>query len=94
MNAVGRSSRIDGVAAPGAEGRRDAACDLVLLDPPYDIDPDTLMQVLEVAASRITADGLLVLERARRRESGVPDVLTRVRDVASGDSVLTLFCRV
>ncbi len=72
----------------------DTVCDLVLLDPPYDIDPDTLMQVLEVAASRITADGLLVLERARRRESGVPDVLTRVRDVTSGDSVLTLFCRV
>jgi 16S rRNA (guanine966-N2)-methyltransferase len=73
--------------------RVDAACDLVLLDPPYDIDPDTLMQVLEVAASRVTADGLVVLERARRREDGVPGTLSRVRDVMSGDSALTLFCR-
>ena len=49
----------------------DAACDLVLLDPPYDIDPDTVTQVLEVAAGRLTADGLLVLERATRCEFGV-----------------------
>ena len=73
--------------------REDAACDLVLLDPPYDIDPDTLMQVLGLAASRVTADGLVVLERARRREDGVPGTLSRVRDVMSGDSALTLFCR-
>jgi len=71
----------------------DAGCDLVLLDPPYDIAHDTLMQVLEVAASRVTVDGLLVLERACRRECGVPAALSRVRDVLSGDSALTLFCR-
>jgi hypothetical protein len=53
-----------------------------------------LIQVLEVAASRVTADGLLVLERASWRECGVPGVLSRVRDVMSGDSALTLFCRV
>jgi len=74
--------------------RGDAACDLVLLDPPYDIDHDMLIQVLEVAASRVTADGLLVLERASWRECGVPGVLSRVRDVMSGDSALTVFCRV
>ena len=74
--------------------RRDAACDLVLLDPPYDMDPDTVTQVLEVAASRVTAGGLLVLERSSRREFVVPDSLSRVRDVTSGDSTLTFFNRV
>ena len=73
---------------------RDAACDLVLLDPPYDIDPDTVTEVIEVAAGRVTADGLLVLERASRREVEVPDTLSRMRDVASGDSTLTFFSRV
>lgn len=73
--------------------RGDAACDLVLLDPPYDIDPDTLMQVLEAAAGRVTADGLVVLEHATRRECEVPGTLSRVRDVTSGDSALTLFSR-
>ena len=73
---------------------RDAACDVVLLDPPYDIDPDTVTQVLEVAASCVIADGLLVLERVSRLEFVEPDSLSRVRDVTSGDSILTFFCRV
>ena len=81
------------VASVLGRARANGACDLVLLDPPYDIDPDPLMQVLEVAASRVTDDGLVVLERARRREGGVPGTLTRVRDVMSGDSALTLLCR-
>lgn len=74
--------------------RRDAAYDFVLLDPPYDIDPDTVTQVLEVVVSHVTADGLLVLERASRREFVVPDSLRRVRDATSGDSTLTFFSRV
>ena len=73
---------------------RDAACDLVLLDPPYDIDPDTVTEVIEVAAGRVTVDGLLVLERASRGEVEVPGMLSRVRDVTSGDSTLTFFSRV
>jgi 16S rRNA (guanine966-N2)-methyltransferase len=64
--------------------------DLILLDPPYDIDPDTVTQALEAAAGVLAADGLVVLERASRREPGVPAGLSRVRDVASGDSTLTL----
>lgn len=82
------------VAAVLRRTRRDAACEIVLLDPPYDFDPDTVTQVLEVAAGRVTADGLLVLERASRRECEVPDTLIRVRDVTSGDSTLTFFGRV
>ena len=73
---------------------RAAAYDFVLLDPPYDIDPGTVAQVLEVVSSHVTAEGLLVLERASRREFVVPDLLRRVRDVTSGDSTLTFFIRV
>jgi 16S rRNA (guanine(966)-N(2))-methyltransferase RsmD len=69
---------------------RDTEYDLVLLDPPYDIDPDTVTQALEAAAGVLAADGLVVLERASRRQPGVPAGLSRMRDVASGDSTLTL----
>jgi len=69
---------------------RDAEFDLVLLDPPYDIAPDAVTEALEAAAARLATGGLVVLERARRREPEVPDALSRVRDVTSGDSMLTL----
>jgi 16S rRNA (guanine966-N2)-methyltransferase len=69
----------------------DRARDLVLLDPPYDIDPDTVTQALEAAAGVLAAGGRIVLERASRREPDVPAGLTRVRDVASGDSTLTFY---
>jgi 16S rRNA (guanine(966)-N(2))-methyltransferase RsmD len=72
---------------------RDADVDLVLLDPPYDIDAALVSRTLEAAADRLAADGLIVLERASRREPDVPATLVRVRDVASGDSTLTLFRR-
>ena len=65
--------------------------DLVLLDPPYDIDPDTLTRALEAAAEVLAPGGLVVLERDSRREPEVPSGLSRVRDVASGDSTLTFF---
>jgi 16S rRNA (guanine966-N2)-methyltransferase len=65
-----------------------APFDLILLDPPYDLHP--VSPTLEAAAARLAAEGLLVLERATRREPDVPPALTRVRDVKSGDSTLTL----
>jgi 16S rRNA (guanine966-N2)-methyltransferase len=71
-----------------ALGQPDVAFDLILLDPPYDLHP--VSPTLEAAAARLTADGLLVLERATRREPDVPATLTRVRDVKSGDSTLTV----
>ena len=82
------------VASVLRRARRDEKYDLVLLDPQYDIDPDTVTQALEAAAACLAADGLLVLERASRRGPEVPDTLSRVRDVASGDSTLTFFSRV
>jgi 16S rRNA (guanine966-N2)-methyltransferase len=69
---------------------RDGKFDLVLLDPPYDIDPDTVTEALEAAAAHLAAGGLVVLERTSRHEPEVPDALNRVRDVTSGDSTLTL----
>ena len=66
-----------------------AEFDLILLDPPYDAEPDTVSGALSAAAARMSADAVLVLERARRREPIVPAPLQRVRDVLSGDSALT-----
>ncbi len=69
----------------------DATFDLILLDPPYAVS-DT-GGLLEAAARHLAPDGLIVLERATRREPEVPETLRRVRDVKSGDSSLTLFVR-
>lgn len=68
---------------------QDRQFDLVLLDPPYDADPGTVLSTLEAAAEVMHVDSLLVLERARRRDAEVPALLLRVRDVVSGDSALT-----
>lgn len=65
-----------------------AGFDLILLDPPYD-RADT-GEALDAAAHALAPDGLIVLERATRREPDVPSSLSRVRDVRSGDSTLTL----
>ncbi len=62
--------------------------DLLFLDPPYAIDG--LDEILAASAERLAPDGLLVLERATRREPEVPSALVRVRDIRSGDSTLTL----
>jgi 16S rRNA (guanine966-N2)-methyltransferase len=67
--------------------RHRAAFDLILLDPPYDYAD--MYDVLDVAAARLARDGLIVLERATRREPDVPASLERMRDVVSGDSTLT-----
>src|ERR1044071_5542585 len=63
--------------------------DLVLLDPPYEL-PE-FSTALENAATHLAGSGLLVLERAVRREPDAPPSLRRVRDVTSGDSALTFY---
>jgi 16S rRNA (guanine966-N2)-methyltransferase len=68
-----------------------APFDLILLDPPYELHP--ISPTLEAAAARLSTEGLLVLERATRREPDVPAALIRVRDVKSGDSTLTFMKR-
>lgn len=66
-----------------------APFDLVFLDPPYDLP--VIHDLLETAAGCLAPDGLLVLERATRRNPDVPPSLHRIRDVRSGDSTLTFF---
>jgi 16S rRNA (guanine966-N2)-methyltransferase len=68
-----------------------ARYDLILLDPPYD-SPDA-RKALEATARVLDERGLIVLERATRREAEVPAALERVRDVRCGDSTLTFFAR-
>jgi len=70
----------------------DRRFDLAVLDPPY--DEADLDGVLLAAAARLTEDGTLVLEHAKRRavpaEAGT---LILVRQVTAGDSVLAFYRR-
>jgi 16S rRNA (guanine(966)-N(2))-methyltransferase RsmD len=74
---------------PSREGGPPSAqvFDLIWLDPPYDIT--NVGEALETAAQALDPAGLIVLERATRRDPDVPSSLSRVRDVKSGDSTLT-----
>ena len=67
------------------------AFDIVFLDPPYAFK--RTREVLAAAATHLSPEGVLVLERATRVEPDVPDAFARVRDVRSGDSSLTLLVR-
>jgi 16S rRNA (guanine966-N2)-methyltransferase len=67
--------------------RTGAAFDVIWLDPPYDITD--ISGALAAASAVLAPGGLIVLERATRREPDVPASLERVRDVTSGDSTLT-----
>ena len=64
------------------------AFDIIWLDPPYDM---VTRDALEAAAGALRPEGVVVLERATRREPDVPPALRRTRDVVSGDSTLTFF---
>jgi 16S rRNA (guanine966-N2)-methyltransferase len=78
--------------------------DIVLLDPPYDLQPNTASrstgrpdisdQVVVTVSPLLALDGVLVLEHARRRSAAAvagPLVLTRT--LTSGDSALTFYRR-
>jgi 16S rRNA (guanine(966)-N(2))-methyltransferase RsmD len=85
--AEGRYTIEHGDVAAVLRRQSDAAFDLILLDPPYDYAD--VGDVLDVAAARLAQGGLIVLERATRRDLDVPASLERTRDVVSGDSTLT-----
>ena len=65
--------------------------DLILLDPPYSLPQ--LREALDAAAGCLSDEGLLVLERATRREPDDVESLERVRDLRAGDSTLTFYRR-
>lgn len=66
--------------------------DLILFDPAYDArEVDALLTAL---AARVTPDGLLVYEHARRRAAPeTAGALVRVREIRAGDSVLAFYRR-
>ena len=68
----------------------DDGFDVVLLDPPYhDAAPDA---TVAAAGDVMTGHGVLVLEHARtQRPAETAGRLVRTREVASGDSALTLY---
>jgi 16S rRNA (guanine(966)-N(2))-methyltransferase RsmD len=82
-------------------GRQSAGFDLVFLDPPYestlgDADGtehlDPISHVVTDAAKILAADGLVVLEHARRWHSPEsPGTAHRVRVVTSGESALSFY---
>ena len=79
------------VAAVLRSSRTGPPFDLVFLDPPYDYQ--AVSDVLDAAAGRLDPAGILILERATRRDPELPSSLVRVRDVKSGDSTLTFLTR-
>jgi 16S rRNA (guanine(966)-N(2))-methyltransferase RsmD len=66
--------------------------DLVFVDPPYGM-PE-MMEALDAAAPLVAADGLLVLEHAKR-DAAPPaaGALVKTRDIVSGDSALAFYER-
>jgi len=65
--------------------------DIVLLDPPYDVRPDDALTMAAALVS-VDANGLLVLEHARRAETPAAIAgLVRTREIRSGDSGLTIY---
>ena len=66
--------------------------DIVLLDPPYDEQPEAIVAVLGSVAKLLAPAGVLVLEHPRRRAAPeMAGVLVRSREVTSGDSALTFY---
>ena len=64
--------------------------DLVLLDPPY--GPDHLVYAVGAGAVLVATDGLLVVEHARRDQApAAAGSIAKVREIASGDSALSLY---
>lgn len=69
--------------------RAEPVFDLILLDPPY--DHAGVAELLRAASRRVRPEGLVILERATRREPPPSDALVHLRDVRAGDSTLTFF---
>jgi len=69
-------------------GRRESF-DIVLLDPPYDRAPD---DCLTEVSDLVAEGGVVVLEHTRARQApALAGSLVRIREIAAGDSALTLY---
>jgi 16S rRNA (guanine(966)-N(2))-methyltransferase RsmD len=66
--------------------------DLILLDPPYAGSNDDTRDVLEAVGAIVAADGVVVLEHARKGSPpAAAGALRRSRELTSGDSALTFY---
>lgn len=80
--------RAVGAGRPGVNDPSDQF-DIVVLDPPYDDQPD---EVIRGVAHLVAPGGVLVLEHAKRRAA--PDAvagLARTRQIVAGDSALSFY---
>ena len=65
------------------------AFDIVFLDPPYASD---IHDVLQTVGAIVKEDGIVIVEHARRSQPPeAAGVLTRTREVRSGDSSLSMY---
>lgn len=63
--------------------------DIVFLDPPYDMSPDTVMAGVDAVVGE---HAVVVLEHAKRQSAPVESGrLARTRDLVSGDSALAFY---
>lgn len=68
---------------------REATFDVILADPPYDIPREELAAVLELVASRLAPDGLVMLEwSARAGDAPWPPGLSAVTSKAYGETAI------
>ncbi len=87
--AIIRASVARGIETLRAAGQ---VFDLILLDPPYDLDPARVLNGAEALEALMAPDALLVLEHGRRQP--VPAEAGRLRlgrDLTSGDSALAFY---
>lgn len=71
-------------------GLEDGA-DLVLVDPPYGLDPEELRAVLELLRVRLARDGVIVLTRPKRDHTDViPVDLQVAKSLTYGDTLVHL----
>lgn len=79
----------DDVRAALHAGLAGAPFDVMLLDPPYDVDPTELEEVLHLVADVVAPGGVVVVELGRRTRSPVwPERLLAGRERRYGDTVL------
>ncbi len=76
-------------APPEACGPFDIPFDIVVVDPPYDHQPE---QVISSIAPLVAAGGILVLEHSKRRHAPAAAAgLSRTRQIVAGDSALSFY---
>ena len=91
LDTAGVADRATVVEAPlpGALSRCDGPVDLLLADPPYDLDRDVLAVVLDRAVALLAAGGEVRLEQATRAEAPPwPDALIPGRVRHYGDTAI------